>query len=1623
VNAFAIFGRLALDSSQYDSGLRGAESRTTASANRMAQDWKKVGEAAETLGKNLSVFVTAPLVAFGATSIKTAGDFEAAMNRVAGITRATGVEFQQLENLAKELGATTQFSASQAADAMGFLAMAGFDTNQIISALPGTLELAAAGSLDLARAADIASNVLTGYGLQAEEVGRVNDVLALASISANTNVEQLGNAFKFVAPVASAMGVTIEESAAAIGIMSDAGIQGEMAGTALRNILAELAKESDTLGVSVYDTNGVMLPLADILAQLESRGFTTAESMGEFGMRAGPALQALLSRGSGALRDLTTNLEGAGGTAARLAATNMEGFNGAVLNLRSAVEGLQIAIAQSGLLDFFQSLVERLTGVIRQLSTLDPAVLRVITVVSGLAAAVGPLLFVFGRLLVEIPRMVAAFNVLRGAMLVLFAPPLGIFVVAASAVVALGFYLHGRRDSLTAQIDAAVDKAKEMSRAIGDVNDSESLAGAVTKLADMIGPEGSPGRQAFVNYAEEITATSETAQEAFELIRRQAFETANAVELEALRMRRSLLATQLQSAQSMLSVVGATESGVRERLAALIAEWEDVAVVPIEIIREIQVLRDELEELEQNGGTAFAGMERSAAAAQRTVDSLTAEIAKIDEQILALTGASAGLGRALEPTADGLKDTGGALDDVGGALDEVGDAADKTADDFNRLSLAALDAELASLRLAQSLATTGEARLDLQQQIETVLALREAMRLTLGAARDLADPGVTAGVSIALGDPGVTVELQSQADAAALLARRYFELSAAERERSEAFAKQFALQQAADAAGLGAAQELPSLIDLLRQQADAYLNGAQAAAAAASEAFALGQAFQDAGLAAGTGAQDFAAHAQSVIDRTNEMNAGLGDVITTLKQTPQEALASADAFVALTRAQVALGRATEDDVNRALEVQAVALERVMATLSPLDPLYADLMLRLAGVRDELTTTALEAAQANLKLAENAVKLTQAQVALGEATQDDVNAALINQVAALQAVRAEADPLSDAYLNASVQLASVLDGLQNSEAALLDQMSRVKENTAEWEALETQLEAIRAIMALINLSFADFSAGAIVSRAALQTQHDQIIAQMEPLSMFSDEYKRLYQELLQVADLMESMGMKTNLPAIRISGGISEVLREIANEWRKAGDNLKATAFEVGAQFADLVNRVPIFSNALSAFTLEIDKGAGKVDVSFNAVEFFGGMLLEGVGKLESFQTLISTASEILGEFAQAALGPLIDVFLVLLEAIKPLIQVFGEVIGVVLKPFVFIFANVLAPLLRGVAEIIRRTYNFFAPFIGAKKIPKPSARVTETNTGPRVVSISGDRLEVTGLTENLASIAGQQQQLRALQDFLAQAQTQQERDFARRFIEITQNTIDSMMGREQQPPAPAVPVVPPTAGSIEALRAEASQLQAERARTTDPARIADINNRLATINAEIQRLESLGLPEAPGAAPTPGREQAPPPPPGTIAALEEQRRALQAQLLVAQPADIPALNLRIAELSEEINRMRRLGLDGDTPINAVVDAIEQVAFGRTPQAVQLAVATPLVEASQRMLDAANVMNSVFGSMLPGGQAGFGALPPFTSAIERMTPVLERLLEEGVSVMMGQQQSGPMSSPTAFLRGA
>ncbi|MBB1251844.1 phage tail tape measure protein [Streptomyces alkaliterrae] len=307
------------------------------------------------------------IVATAGAALKMGGDFQSSMNKVKAVSGATGKQFDEMSALAKKLGSTTQYSANEAAQAMGFLSMAGFDATETMDALPGVLDLAAAGSLDLAEAADTASNILSGYGFKAKDIGRVNDILAKTFTSANVDLAMLGESFKYVGPVASSAGLKFSETSAAIGLLGNAGIQGSEAGTALRGSIARLLKPtgevSDTLnklGVSVTDSNGKLLPLVDIVRQLEESGADTADMMAIFGLEAGPAMQALVSQGSKALGKLTNELDNSGGTAKRVAETQMEGFNGAVKRLQSAFEGLMIAIAEAGLLDFATKLAEKL---------------------------------------------------------------------------------------------------------------------------------------------------------------------------------------------------------------------------------------------------------------------------------------------------------------------------------------------------------------------------------------------------------------------------------------------------------------------------------------------------------------------------------------------------------------------------------------------------------------------------------------------------------------------------------------------------------------------------------------------------------------------------------------------------------------------------------------------------------------------------------------------------------------------------------------------------------------------------------------------------------------------------------------------------------------------------------------------------------------------------------------------------------------------------------------------------------------------------------------------------------------------------------------------------------------
>ena len=278
--------------------------------------------------------------------------FEKEMSNVKALTGASGKEFTALNDVAKKLGETTVFSARQAAEGMSFLAQAGFKTQQIIKALPATLNLASAGGLDLGKSADIASNVLSGFGLEAVQTGRVADVMAKAITSSNVNVSELGESMKFFAPTAKALGIGLEESTATIGLMGNSGLKGSIATQSLGSALTRLAagggavtKTLKSLGVNLFQ-GGKFVGLAGAIEQLEvafegmSGEDKTAYLSKIFGPEAFKNVSILFSEGSEKIKEYTDQLIRSRGIAEEIAKTKQENLSGAFTQLNSAVRGL-----------------------------------------------------------------------------------------------------------------------------------------------------------------------------------------------------------------------------------------------------------------------------------------------------------------------------------------------------------------------------------------------------------------------------------------------------------------------------------------------------------------------------------------------------------------------------------------------------------------------------------------------------------------------------------------------------------------------------------------------------------------------------------------------------------------------------------------------------------------------------------------------------------------------------------------------------------------------------------------------------------------------------------------------------------------------------------------------------------------------------------------------------------------------------------------------------------------------------------------------------------------------------------------------------------------------------------
>ncbi len=246
---------------------------------------EKVGGKIADVGEKLTTHVTVPIVAAGTAAVKTASDFDSAMSKVAAVSGATGDDLDALRDKAREMGAKTKFSASEAAEAMNFMAMTGWKTQDMLGGIEGIMNLAAASGEDLATTSDIVTDALTAFGLTAADSGHFADILAAASSNANTNVSMMGETFKYAAPVAGALGFSVEDTAQAIGLMANAGIKSTQAGTSLRTIMTALSGEvkfcCEKLGdVTIETTNadGSMRNLNDILADCRSAFSQLSES-------------------------------------------------------------------------------------------------------------------------------------------------------------------------------------------------------------------------------------------------------------------------------------------------------------------------------------------------------------------------------------------------------------------------------------------------------------------------------------------------------------------------------------------------------------------------------------------------------------------------------------------------------------------------------------------------------------------------------------------------------------------------------------------------------------------------------------------------------------------------------------------------------------------------------------------------------------------------------------------------------------------------------------------------------------------------------------------------------------------------------------------------------------------------------------------------------------------------------------------------------------------------------------------------------------------------------------------------------------------------------------------------
>lgn len=454
----------------------------------LSEQFKDIGKKLTNAGKTLTTKMSVPLAAVGAASLKVGMDFDTAMSQVAATMGTTVDKIGDLRDFAKEMGSTTAFSATQAAEGLNYMALAGYDAEKSMKMLPTVLNLAAAGNMELAAASDMVTDAQSALGLTTEETVDLVNQMAKASSTTNTSVAQLGEALLTVGGTAKMMKGGTQELSQVLGLLADNGIKGAEGGTALRNILLSLSsptskasKEMEALGLKVFDAEGNMRPMKDIIGDLNGAlSSLTDEQRTQaiasiFNKRDLKSVNALLGTSAERWDEVGNAIENAGDAASEMAETQLDNLGGSLTMLKSALEGAGISIGDV-LAPAIRKIADFITGLIQKFNDLSPTAQKIIVIIGTIAAAIGPVLLVLGTLassIGSIISLVATIGPAIGGIVAAFGP----VILIIGAVVAAGILLYKNWDTVKAKAIQLKDRV---------VSAFNTLKGKVTSIINSI---------------------------------------------------------------------------------------------------------------------------------------------------------------------------------------------------------------------------------------------------------------------------------------------------------------------------------------------------------------------------------------------------------------------------------------------------------------------------------------------------------------------------------------------------------------------------------------------------------------------------------------------------------------------------------------------------------------------------------------------------------------------------------------------------------------------------------------------------------------------------------------------------------------------------------------------------------------------------------------------------------------------------------------------------------------------------------------------------------------------------------------------------------------------------------